>query len=61
MQDNDTLLQDRVKKIKNELENQRHPLNCTCRMIQPTQDGVDQLLCKEKAARKLILGINDRY
>ena len=30
-------------------------------MVQPTQDGVDQLLCKAEAARKLISGINDRY
>ena len=61
MQDDSTLSQDRIEKIKNELEIQRLALNDTCRMIQHTQDGVDQLLYRTEAARKLIIGINDRY
>ena len=61
IQDDSTLSQEMVEKIKNELEIQRLALNDTCRMIQHTQDGVDQLLYRTEATRKLIIGINDRY
>ena len=61
MQDDSRLSQKRVEKIKNELEIQRLALNYSCRIIQHTQDGVDQLLYRTVAARKLIIEINDRY
>ena len=61
MQDESTLSQERVEKIKNELVIRRLALNYTCRMIHYTQDGVYQLLYKTEASRKFIIGINDRY
>ena len=53
--------QDRVEKIRNGLEIRRLALNDTCRMIQHTKYGGNQLLDRTEAARKLIIGINDRY
>ena len=49
--DNDTLSQERVDKFKVELESRRIPLNDTCKMVQPTQDGIDQLRYRTEATK----------
>ena len=48
----DTISQERVDKFKDELESRRITLNDTCKMVQPTQDGIDQLCYKTEAIKK---------
>ena len=59
MHDDDTLYQNKVEEIRNKLE--KLALDDTYRMIQPTKDGVDKLLSKAEAARKLISEINNQF
>ena len=42
IQDDNTLSQDRVDKFRDELEICRITSNGTCKMAQPTQDGLDK-------------------
>ena len=61
MQDDNKLSQDRVDKFRNELEAHRITLKDTYKMVQPTQESIDQLCYRTEAARKVISGIDYRY
>ena len=44
-----------------ELANRRTKLNDTCRIAHYSKEGIDQLLFRVEAAKKLLLGIEERY
>ena len=47
--------------LSDELENQKTQLNDTYRIFHYNQEGVEQLLYQMESAKKLLIGINDRY
>ena len=47
--------------LSDELENRKTQLNDTCRIAHYNQEGVEQLLYQMESAKKLLIGINDRY
>ena len=53
MQDDSTLSPEQLERINDELENQKVLLNDTCKMVQHTQYGVEQLLFQIEAAKNL--------
>ena len=55
------LSEEQVDNLSIELENRRTQLNDTCRTAHYSQEGVDQLLFRMESAKKLLLGINERY
>ena len=59
--EDDTLSQGRVDKFKDELESRRITLNDTCKMVQPTQDGISLLRYRTEATKNFISVMNDKY
>ena len=50
-----------MENLNYELEKRKTLLNDTCRMTHYNQEGVKQLLYQMESAKKLLIGINERY